>query len=188
MFDIDFPSPLQWWHEHTVKGDGSVVEGGAERTAHLISLFWVNLFTCGKLVSPQKKILFRVLLLFSWFKWYCFEVTAIFNTTDWWVFIFFLTVMSLKCSADLVTHSLFFCMFYFFSSCDSDFFQTAFHFPFALSFQISACMTNSSSLCSLHSKEQGACTSATLLGVKGVWVLVSTGCVKSVTLVIVWPG
>lgn len=35
---------------HTVrKGERGIVEGWAERTAHLISLFGVNLFTCGKL-------------------------------------------------------------------------------------------------------------------------------------------
>lgn len=50
---------------------------------------------------------------------------------------------------------------------------SAFYFLFALSFQISAFMTNTSSLCSLHSKERGACTSATLLWVRHVWVLVS---------------
>ena len=40
------------------KDEWVVVEGGAERTAHLISLFSVNLFTCGKLciVSPRKKL------------------------------------------------------------------------------------------------------------------------------------
>lgn len=57
-----------------------IFEGGAERTAHLFSLFWVNLFTCGKfwLVSSQMKLQFRVLLLLSYFKWYCFKVPAIF--------------------------------------------------------------------------------------------------------------
>lgn len=67
----------------------------------------------------------------------------------------------------------FFVLFFFFWSCDSVFFPVCFFSLFALSFQISAFMTNTSSLCSLHSKEWGACTSATLFWVRHMWVLVS---------------
>lgn len=41
-------------------------------------------------------------------------------------------------------------------------FQSALPLPF-YSFNNSACVTNSSSSCSIHSEERGACTSATLL-------------------------
>lgn len=38
------------------EGERGIVEGGPDRTAHLVYLLWVNLFTCGELciVSPQK--------------------------------------------------------------------------------------------------------------------------------------
>lgn len=80
--------------------------------------------------------------------------------------MFFLTVMSLQCSAVIVAHALF-------SGLVIQFFFRLLFFPSLLSFQISAFMTNTSSLCSLHSKERGACTSATLLWVRHMWVLVS---------------
>lgn len=87
-----------------------IFEGGVERTAHLISLFWVNLFTCRKLhFLSHRRICYSVSLLSSWVKWYCFEVTAIFNWAGWCFFSFFLwTVMSRQCSADLVVHLPFF--------------------------------------------------------------------------------
>lgn len=171
MFDMDFLYLVQLWHEHTVKGwtGHSWRSGLRELHTWFLSSEWICLHV-GKhfIVSPQKKILFRVLLLFNWFKWYCFGVTAIFNTADWWIFMFFLTVMSLQCSAVIVAHALFF-----FSGLVIQFFFRLLFFPSLLSFQISAFMTNTSSLCSLHSKERGACTSATLLWVRHMWVLVS---------------
>lgn len=116
-----------------------------------------------------------VLLLLSWLQWCCSGVTAIFITTDWWL------LFSFNCNGPTV-----FCWF----SCSQSVLviflssglatlvsQSAFSFPFTQSFEISACVTSSSSSFSLHSEEWGACTLTALLWkqtchwIKQSWVL-----------------
>lgn len=77
-------------------------------------------------------------------------------------FLLRLNVMSWHLSADSVFHIR---LFLFVSSFSSGFSSVCYSISvlFTYSFQLLACVTNSSSSCSLLSEERGACTSATLL-------------------------
>lgn len=191
MFDMDFLYLVQLWHEYTVKGWTGHSWRSRLRELHtwFLSSEWICLHV-GKLfiVSPQKKILFRVLLLFNWFKWYCFGVTAIFNTADWWIFMFFLTVMSLQCSAVIVAHALFFVLF-FFSGLVIQFFFRLLFFPSLLYLFRFQLLWPTLLLSAHYTLKNGVlahqlhCSGSDTCG-----FLFLTGCVKSVTLVTAQPG